>query len=111
MRQTYGDLIKDIADIAATMPLARSVQLYQFAIFLKTHLFPTEETFEEIAANETIWDTQFAATDDDNLAALIAAIEFEMNEGKVLPMFNEHGKFIEHPCYHKLSIPSGAIRV
>ena len=97
IRQTHADLIKAITDIAATMPLARTVQLYQFALFLKTHPLPTEETFEEIAADETIWDTQFAATDDDKLAALVAAVETEMNEGKVLPMFDEHGEFIEYP--------------
>jgi hypothetical protein len=90
------DLIKAIADIAATMPLARTVQLYQFALFLKTHPLPTEETFEEIAADEAIWDTQFTATDDDKLAALVAAVEAEINEGKELPMFDEHGEFIEH---------------
>jgi len=96
MRQTHADLIKAITDIAAIMPLARTVQLYQFALFLKTHPLPTEETFEEIATDEAIWDTQFAATDDNKLAALVAAVEAEMNEGKILPMFDEHGEFIEH---------------
>jgi len=96
MWQTHADLIKAITDIAATMPLARTVQLYQFALFLKTHPLPTEETFEETAADEAIWDAQFAATDDDKLAGLVAAVEAEMNEGKVLPMFDEHGEFIEH---------------
>jgi len=52
---------------------------------------------EEIAADEALWDAQFAATDDDKLAALVAAVEAEINEGKVLPMFDEHGEFIEHP--------------
>jgi hypothetical protein len=73
------------------------VQLYQFALFLKTHPLPTEETFEEIVTDEAIWETQFAATDDDKLAALVAAVEAEIGEGKVLPMFDEHGAFIEHP--------------
>ncbi|ABQ89307.1 hypothetical protein [Roseiflexus sp. RS-1] len=97
IRQTQAYLIKAIADIAATMPLARTVQLYQFALFLKTHPLPTEETFEEIVTDEAIWETQFAATDDDKLAALVAAVEAEIGEGKVLPMFDEHGAFIEHP--------------
>jgi len=94
--QDHADLVKAIADIAATMPLARTVQLYQFALFLKTHPLPTEETFEEIVADEAIWDAQFAATDDDKLAALVAAVEMEISEGKALPMFDEHGRFIEH---------------
>ena len=56
----------------------------------------TEETFEEIAADEALWDAQFAATDNGKLAALVAAVEAEINEGKTLPMFDEHGEFIEH---------------
>jgi hypothetical protein len=96
IRQTHADLIKAIAEIAATMPLARTVQLYHFALFLKTHPLPAEETFEEIAADEARWDTQFASTDDHKLAALVAAVEVEINEGKVVPMFDEQGNFIEH---------------
>jgi hypothetical protein len=96
IQQRQADLVKAIADVAAEMPLARTVQLYQFALFLKTHPLPTEETFEEIAADEALWDTQFAATNDDTLAMLIAAVETEINEGKTLPMFDEHGEFIEH---------------
>ncbi len=45
IRQTQADLVKAIAEIATTMPLARTVQLYPFALFLKTHPLPTEETF------------------------------------------------------------------
>jgi len=93
--QTQTELVKAIADIAASIPLARTVQLYQFASFLKTHPLPTEETFEEIAADEALWDAQFGATDDNKLAALAAAVEAEISEGKTLPMFDERGEFIE----------------
>ena len=96
VRQTQADLVKAITDIATAMPLARTMQLYQFALFLKAHPLPTEETFEEIAADEALWDAQFAATDNGKLAALVAAVEAEINEGKTLPMFDEHGEFIEH---------------
>jgi len=96
VRQTQADLVKAITDIATAMPMARTVQLYQFALFLKTHPLPTEETFEEIVADEALWDAQFAATDNGKLATLVAAVEAEINEGKTLPMFDEHGKFIEH---------------
>ncbi len=96
IQQTQADLVKAITDIATTMPLARTMQLYQFARFLQTHPLPTEETFEEIAADEALWDTQFAATSDDKLAALLAAVETEINAGRTLPMFDEHGEFIEH---------------
>lgn len=95
VQQAQADLVKAISDIAAAMPLARTVQLYQFALFLKTHPLPTEETFEEVAADEALWDAQFATTDDDKLAALIVAVETEINEGNTLPMFDEHGEFIE----------------
>jgi len=82
--------------MAADMPLARTVQLYQFARFLETHPLPTEETFEEIIADEARWETQCAATGNGKLDALVAAIKAEINEGKTLPMFDEHGEFIEH---------------
>ncbi len=96
IQQTQADLVKAIADIASTMPLARTVQLYQFALFLKTHPLPAEETFEEIATDEALWDAQFAATENEKLAALVAAVESDINEGKTLPMFDERGEFIEH---------------
>ncbi len=48
------------------------------------------------AVDEALWDGQFAANDDDKMTALVAAVESEINEGKTLPMFDEHGKFIEH---------------
>jgi protein-tyrosine phosphatase len=54
-----------------------------------------EEAFEEIAADEALWDAQFAATDAAKLDALIASVEAEINEGKTLPMFDERGEFIE----------------
>jgi len=90
------DLVKAITEIATAMPLPRTVQLYEFALFLKTHPLPAEETSEEIAADEALWDAQFAATDDGKLAALVASVEAEINEGRTLPMFDEHGAFIEH---------------
>ncbi len=94
--QAQTDLAKAIAEIAAVMPLARTVQLYEFALFLQSHPLPVEETFEEIAADENLWDAQFAATDDSKLAALVASFEAEIDEGKILPRFDERGKFIEH---------------
>jgi hypothetical protein len=30
------------------------------------------------------------------LAALVAAVEAEISEGKTLPMFDERGEFIQH---------------
>ncbi len=93
--QPQVNYIKAIAEIAASLPPARTVQLYEFALFLKSHPLPSEETFEEIAADEAIWDAQFAATDPAKLAALVASIEAEINEGGALPMFDERGEFIE----------------
>ncbi|RMG20351.1 MAG: hypothetical protein D6732_28740 [Methanobacteriota archaeon] len=96
VRQTQADLVKAIAEIAKTIPLARAIQLYQFALFLKTHPLPAEETYEEIVADEALWEAQFAATDDNRVAELVAAVEAEIDAGKTLPMFDEHGEFIEH---------------
>ena len=94
--QAQTDYVKAITEIVVAMPLARTVQLYEFALFLKSHPLPAEETFEEVAADEALWDAQFAATEDDKLAALVTSVEAEINEGKALPMFDERGEFIEH---------------
>ena len=53
------------------------------------------ESPEQVAEDESVWEKQFAATDDTKLAELVASVEAEINEGKTLPMFNEHGEFIE----------------
>lgn len=96
LQQTRADLVKAIADIAAAMPLARTLQLYYFALFLKAHPLPNEETLEEIAADEALWEAQFAKSDDERLASLVEAVETEISESGVFPMFNEYGEFIEH---------------
>ncbi|WP_240550425.1 hypothetical protein [Candidatus Roseilinea sp. NK_OTU-006] len=44
IQQTQADLVKAITDIAAATPLARTVQLYQFALFLKTHPLPMKKS-------------------------------------------------------------------
>lgn len=94
--QTQTDLVKAITGIAATMSPARTAQLYEFALFLQSHPLPAEETLEQIAADEALWDAQFAASDSDKLSALVASVEAEINNGNVLPMFNARGEFIEH---------------
>lgn len=93
--KAQAELVRAIADIATAMPLARTVQLYEFALFLKSHPLPTEAAEETITADEALWDAQFAATDDDKLAALVRSVEAEIDEGKTQPMFDEHGEFIE----------------
>jgi len=93
--KTQKELVKAIADIVSEMPLARAFQLYQFALFLKSHPLPTEETYEAVEADEALWDAQFAATDEEKLAALVAAVEAEIDEQGTLPMFDERGEFAE----------------
>lgn len=78
------------------MPLMRTLQLYEFARFLESHPLPAEETLEAIAEDEAHWEAQFAATDEDKLAALISSVEAEIEERNTSPMFDEHGEFIEH---------------
>ena len=94
--QAQTDLAKAIAEIAVVMPLARTVQLYEFALFLQSHPLPAEETFEEIAADEKLRDEQFAATSDEKLAALVALVEAEIDDGQTQPRFDERGKLIQH---------------
>ncbi len=93
--QTQPDYVRAIAEIASAMPLARIIQLYEFALFLKSHPLPAEETFEEIIADEALWDAQFAASADDKLAALVSVVEKEIAAGETFPMFDEQGNFVE----------------
>jgi hypothetical protein len=87
------DYVRAITEIIEAMPLARRAQLYEFALFLKSRPMPLEETIEAIVADEARWEAQFEATDDDRLAALIAAVEAEISDGQTLPMFDERGEF------------------
>jgi hypothetical protein len=93
--KTQTDLVKEISEIAAAIPLMRRVQLYEFALFLESHPLPAEDTLEAVAADEAEWDAQFAATDDGKLAKLTASVEDEISENKTQPMFDERGEFIE----------------
>ena len=61
-----------------------------------THPLPAEETAEEIATDEALWNSQFATTGNDKLAELVALVEAEIKAGKTLPMFDEHGEFVEY---------------
>lgn len=61
----------------------------------QTASLPTEETVEAIAIDEALWNKQFAATSDDKLTVLIAAVEAKINVGNSRPMFDEHGNFVE----------------
>ncbi len=90
--QPQTEYVKAISEIAAAAPLARTVQLYEFAMFLQAHPRPAEETLEAIAADEALWDAQFAATSDDKLARLVASVQEEIKTGKTRPMFDEHGE-------------------
>ena len=93
--QTRTDYVKAITEILATMSPARLMQLYEYAIFLKSHPLPFEENSDLIAEDEAHWDAQFAATDEAKLDALVASVEAEINAGNTMPMFDEQGKFIE----------------
>ncbi len=93
--RTDTDLVKAITEIASSIPLTRRKQLYEFALFLESHPLPAEETLEAIAADEAVWEAQFAASEDEQLTRLAASVEEEINAGSTLPMFDEHGKFIE----------------
>jgi hypothetical protein len=47
--------------------------------------------------------SKFASTDDNKLAALVAAVEVEINEGKVLPMFDEYSNVVlDYDEYERL---------
>lgn len=89
---TQPELVHAIAEIATMMPLARAVQLYEFALFLNSRPLPAEETLAEIAVDEARWDAQFAATTDEQFAALVASVEAEIDAGDTQPMFDANGE-------------------
>lgn len=90
------EMVEAIAEVAATMPPTRTAQLYEFALFLQSRSLTTDDDAAEVAADEALWDAQFAATDDTKLAALLAAVEAEIAAGETLPMFDARGALIEH---------------
>ncbi len=61
----------------------------------KTHPLSNEDTIEAIAADEAQWDAQFAATPDESIVSLIAAVEADINAGETNPMFDKNEEFIE----------------
>jgi hypothetical protein len=93
--KAHTDYVQAITKIANAMPLARTAQLYEFALFLQEHPLFGEETFEEIARDEALWDAQFAATTDRQWDALAAMAEKEIAAGETFPMFDERGNWIE----------------
>ncbi len=93
--QKEKDFVSAIGEIAIDMPLARIVQLYEFALFLKSHPLPAEESIEEIIADEALWDKQFADTSDESFSALVASVEAEINKEGTQPMFDVNGSFVE----------------
>ena len=46
----------------------------------------SEEMLAEVAADEALWDAQFAATTDEQFAALVASVEAEINADNTRPM-------------------------
>ena len=94
-------LVKAISDIASAMPLVRTRQLYQLARFLHNQpLLPEEaEEIDEII-DDLLWNVQFSRTSGEALAALTASVEKEIEEGRIMPMFDEEGNFIEQQSDH-----------
>ena len=73
--QPQTELVKAISGIAAALPKPRTMQLYEFALILNTHPLPGEEFLDDVAAEEAIWDAQFACTVEYKLAALYDAVQ------------------------------------
>lgn len=75
---------------------ADKLRLMQFLITELAHEAGLElETDEQIAADEALWDSQFAATPESRLDALVASVEAEIQAGKSRPMFDDRGAFNE----------------
>ena len=79
-----------LLSIARTLPAERLRQVVQFARFLQVQSLDEfalvdEETPEEIAADEALWDAQFAAT-QDGLEKMAEKVRAEIRAGKSKPM-------------------------
>jgi len=79
-----------LLSIARTLPAERVLQVLQFARFLQVQTLDEftldeEESPEEIAADETLWDAQFAAT-QDGMAKMAQKVRAEIRAGKSRPM-------------------------
>lgn len=85
------DVVKAITELAEDMPDSRKVQLYEYALFLKSR----QELPEDFQADEALWDAQFAATSDEAWAKMIEQVRTDMREGKAQPMFDDKGEFVE----------------
>jgi len=92
-------LVKAISDIASAMPLLRTRQLYQLARFLQSLSVEEADEIDEII-DELLWNVQFSRTSGEALAALTASVEKEIEEGRIMPMFDEEGNFIERQSDH-----------
>lgn len=86
-----------LLNIARTLPAERLRQVVQFARFLQVQpldefALVDEESPEEIAADEALWDAQFAAT-QDGMAKMAEKALTEYKAGKSTPMsFTEDGR-------------------
>ncbi|MBX3054640.1 MAG: hypothetical protein KF753_24430 [Caldilineaceae bacterium] len=91
--QTFSDAStyeQALLSIARTLPAESVLQVLQFARFLQTQALDEfaldeDESPEEIAADEVVWDAQFAAS-QDGLAKMAEKVRAEISAGKSKPM-------------------------
>lgn len=91
--QTFSDAStyeQALLSIARTLPAEGVLQVLQFARFLQVQTLnefalDEEESPEEIAADEALWDAQFTAS-QDGLAKMAEKVRAEINAGKSTPM-------------------------
>jgi len=100
--QTFSDKSmyeQTLLSIARTLPAERLRQVVQFARFLQVQTLDEfalvdEETPEEMAADEALWDAQFAST-QGGLAKMAEKARAEFKAGKSTPMiFTADGRII-----------------
>jgi hypothetical protein len=83
--------------IIRTLPVEQVQQILEFARFIQTQTLEDfalvdEETIEEIAADEALWDAQFAETQDE-LHRMADVVRAQIKAGQVKPMvFTKDGK-------------------
>ncbi len=90
---------ENVIDLVRSLPADRLPSLYDFALYLKARRPVTDsdgdifgESEEDIRADETWWDEQFARSESKLLRLAEEAAE-EYNTGHTTPMeFDEHGR-------------------
>lgn len=101
---SQSDYIREIAKIIAKLPVERAAEVYDFARFLlsppprvSTPLADEDDWLndspEEIAKEDRVWDAAYARN-QDKLRAMAAEAASEYKAGETTPLYDEIGQVL-----------------